>query len=93
VRVLRPEGLVARVAELYGVLLHLPNATASPPCVPFKRILGWMAWLAKGASALAPAAAHEMSEALGASASAEGNAALRQLVDAAVRAGYRSGTV
>ena len=53
--------------------------------MPFKRILGWMAWLAKGAGALAQAAEHEMSEALGASASAEGNAALKLLVGTAAR--------
>ena len=93
VRVLRPSGLSASVVALDGKLLHLPSAAASPPRVPFKRILGWMAWLAKGASALAPAAEHEMSEALGASASAAGNAALQLLVGTAERSGYRSGTV
>ena len=85
VRVLRPEGLCARVAALDGALLHVPSAAASPPRVPFTRILGWMAWLAKGASALAPAAEQEMSEALGASDSAG---------DTAARATYyRAGTV
>jgi hypothetical protein len=93
VRVLRSEGTCAHVKELDGTLLHLPSATASPPRVPFKRILGWMAWLAKGASALAPAAEKEMSEALGASASAQGNAALQALVETAKRTGYKSGTV
>ena len=91
-RVLRPEGLCARVAAMDGELLHLPSAAANPSRVPFKRILGWMAWLAKGASALAPAAEREMSEALGASASAEGNAALRSLVATAEQSGYRSGS-
>ena len=47
VRVLRPEGLCARVVALDGQLLHVPSAAATPPRVPFKRILGWMAWLAR----------------------------------------------
>jgi hypothetical protein len=93
VRVLRPQGLCPRVAELDGTLLHLPKAADKPPGVPFKRILGWMAWLAKGSSTLAPAAECDMSEALGASASAEVNGALQLPVDTAARAGYRSGTV
>ena len=92
-RVLRPEGLCARVAALDGVLLHLPGAAASPPRVPFKRILGWMAWLAKGANVVGPATELEMSEALGASASAEGNAALQSLVGTAQRTGYRVGAI
>ncbi len=89
---LRPSGLSASVVALDGKLLHPPSAAASPPRVLFKR-LGWMAWPAKGASALAPAAEHEMSGALGASASAAGNAALQLLVGTAERSGYRSGTV
>ena len=92
VRVLRPEGLCARVAAMDGALLHLPHAADSPPRVPFKRILGWMAWLAKGARDLAPEAEQDMSEALEASGSAEGNTALRSLVATAERSGYRSGT-
>ena len=65
--------------------LQLPQAAPFP--VPLHFVL------AKGASALAPAAECDMSEDLGASASAEGNAALRLLVDTTARAGYRSGTV
>jgi hypothetical protein len=90
VRLLRPEGLCAHVVALDGQLLHVPSAAATPPRVPFKRILGWMAWLAKGASVLAPAAELEMNEALGASGSAEGNVALQSLVDTAARSGWDS---
>ena len=90
---LRPEGFCARVVALDGQLLHVPSAAATPSRLPYKRILGWMAWLAKGASVLAPAAELEMNEALGAPGSAEGNVALQSLVDTAARSGYRSGTV
>lgn len=80
VRVLHGEGISGRVAALDGTLLHLPNSAATPPGVPYKSILGWMAWLAKGFRILTPESEEEMREALGASGSSEGNAALTSLV-------------
>jgi len=93
VRVLQAEGLSASVLALDGTLLHLPLAAADSTRVPYKRVLGWMAWLAKGRRTLAPQAEQDMSEAMGASGSAEGNAALKTLVASYERSGYRSGTV
>jgi len=92
VRVLHREGISERVAALDGTLLHLPHSAATPPGVPYKRILGWMAWLAKGFRILTPESEEEMREALGASGSSEGNAALTSLVDAAALSGYIENT-
>ena len=56
VRVLQAEGLSASLLALDGTLLHLPLAAAASPRVPYTRVLGWMAWLAKCKRTLAPLA-------------------------------------
>ena len=79
VRVFRREGLPDGVASLDGVRLHLPRALEGH--VPYRRSLGWFAWLAKGAAARSPGElGAELEAALEASESSSGNAALKRLV-------------
>jgi hypothetical protein len=78
VRVFRRERLSPGVAALDGTLLHLPRAAEGR--VPFKRTLGWFAWLAKGAAVVPEHVQAELEGALCASASNAGNAALAGLV-------------
>jgi hypothetical protein len=51
-RVFRRDGLPDGIASLDGVHLHLPRALEGH--VPYRRSLGWFAWLAKGAAAREP---------------------------------------
>ena len=82
IRVLRTDQVSAAVRALDGRALFLPR----PGAVPFKRTLGWFAWLAKGASSCSEEVLGELNESISASASAEGNEALRRLVEKAARA-------
>jgi len=54
--------------------------------MPFKRMLGWFAWLAKGASDCSAEVLGELEESISASESADGNEALGRLVSTAVSA-------
>ena len=80
VRVLSPEGLSEAMRALDGRALHLPR----PEAAPFKRTLGWFAWLAKGASRCSEELLGELNASISASASADGNEALGLLVAKAV---------
>ena len=73
-RVLRPESLPALVVSLDGARLHLPSGKA-----PYRRTLGWFAWLAKGAVDVAPGVREELDEALDATDSPGGKVAARRL--------------
>lgn len=80
-RVLRAAGLPAPVAGRNGVRLCLPSGKA-----PFRRTLGWFAWLAKGAADVSPGVHEELHEALDATDSHGGKAAARRLWGRAVAA-------
>lgn len=81
IRVFRPARVSARVAGLDGQRLRWPT-TASQP---YRRILGWCAWLAKGAEPVDDAVGAELDAALDASDSFEGNTALKAAVEQALR--------
>jgi len=81
VRVLRPEGLSNAMLALDGRALHLPK----PGATPFKRTLGWFAWLAKGASSCSRELLGELDASISASASEDGNRMLGLLVEKALR--------
>ena len=81
IRVFQHDKVSAEVNSLDGQALIIPKVGA----MPFKRILGWFAWLAKGACDLSPGIQLELGESLTASDSHEGNAALSVLLDKAVR--------
>ena len=82
-RVLRPDQVDPAVAALDGKWLHLPRASETPRRVPYLRMLGWMAWLARGAHDVAAEVHTEMEQSLVASQSSEGN---RKLVAALTKA-------
>ena len=84
VRVLRRAGLSETILALDGRALHLPEKANG--AVPFKRTLGWFAWLAKGASRCSDEVLGELDASVSASASAEGNDGLRRLVEDALLA-------
>ena len=81
VRVLRPEGLSNAMLALDGRALHLPR----PGATPFKRTLGWFAWLAKGASSCSRELLGELDASISVSASEDGNRMLSLLVEKAFR--------
>ena len=81
VRVLRPEGLSNAMLALDGRALHLPK----PGATPFKRTLGWFAWLAKGASSCSRELLGELDASISASASEDGNRMLGLLVEKAFK--------
>jgi hypothetical protein len=86
-RVFNHDGLAEDIAALDGTPLHLPREHEGH--VPYKRTLGWFAWLAKGAMIVSPAVRAELEAAMGASASSSGNDALRGLVEKAATASYK----
>ena len=81
IRIFRREGLIPAVLALDGLPLVIPKE------VPYKRQLGWFAWLAKSSSHVSEEVLGELNASLSASQSGEGNAALRELVDKAKRTG------
>ena len=81
IRVLRREGLSDAIFALDGRVLHL----LKPDTTPFKRTLGWFAWLAKGATSCSSELLGELDSKFSASASEDGNRMLGLLVKKAVR--------
>ena len=77
-RIFRADSLPANVAALDGTQLYLPRAGDGR--TPFKRTLGWFAWLAKGARPVSPDVQAELDAALSASASSAGTQACASLV-------------
>ena len=81
IRELRREGLSDAIFALDGRALHLPK----PNATPFKRTLGWFAWLAKGATSCSSELLGELDASFSASTSEDGNRMLGLLVEKAVR--------
>jgi hypothetical protein len=77
VRVFQPHRVPADIRALDGRDLHLPKARGDPSKLPFLRVLGWFAWLAKGATVVSDDVMSELEAALSASQSGEGNGRLR----------------
>jgi hypothetical protein len=65
--------------HLNGRFLHIPRAGEGH--VPFKRLLSWFAWFAKGNSLISAVASSELEKSLGASADEFGNTTLVKMVD------------
>ena len=86
-RVFIHDGLADEIAALNGYHLHLPRTHEGH--VPYKRTLGWFAWLAKGATVVSPEVRAELEAAMSASASSGGNDALTALVRKAAVASYK----
>jgi hypothetical protein len=72
-----PHALVG-IAALDGTPLWLPREREGRS--PYKRTLGWFAWLAKGATVVSSSVRAELEAAMGLSASSSDNDALRGLV-------------
>jgi hypothetical protein len=86
-RVFNRDGLAEDIAVLDGAPLRLPREGEGH--VPYKRTLGWFAWLAKGATVVSPAVRAELEAAMGSSASSSGNDALKVLVEKAAVSSYK----
>jgi hypothetical protein len=86
-RVFNRDGLAEGVSALDGTRLRLPREHEGR--IPYKRTLGWFAWLAKGAMVVSPEVRAELEAAMNASASASGNGALKALVDKAAATSYK----
>lgn len=81
IRVFRPTRVTARVASLDGQQLHWPIEASQP----YRRILGWFAWLAKGTDDTSAETANELEAALNASGD-DGNTALQRAIEEAISA-------
>ena len=77
-RVFNRVGLADGITALDGSILHLPRECEGR--VPYKRILGWFAWLAKGATVVSPQVRAELEASMSASADINGNDSLKVLV-------------
>lgn len=82
IRVFRPTRVSLRVANLNGQQLRWSNAASQP----YRRILGWFAWLARGTDESTVETANELEAALDASDNPDGNTALRQAIEVAISA-------
>ena len=80
IRVFRRARVSARVVGLHGQTLHWPNKHHQP----YRRILGWCAWLAKGATSVDAEVGQELEAVLDASDDVEGNKALKAAVNQAL---------
>ena len=86
IRVLRPDRVADATMAMDGRMLHLPGAQHGR--VPYKRILGWMAWLARGATLAVTAEVEaEFEAAVVASHSREGNERLESVLRKAALGG------
>ena len=83
IRVLRPDRMSPVVSGLDGRELYLPLANGTPSRVPFKRVLGWMGWLARGSIEISGGVVGELEASFAASQSSEGNGRLRAMVERA----------
>lgn len=79
------------VSAINGQALNLPRAGEGR--VPFKRLLSWFAWVAKGNSLTSGDVLVELESLLGASANSRGNDAVAALVEHGVRADSMARTV
>ena len=83
IRVLQPDRVSPSTMACDGQTLYLP-AAVSEHRLPYMRVLGWMAWLARGKSiAVIDVVEHELERAVVASHSHEGNEHLAAMLDKA----------
>ena len=85
-RVFNRDDLSADIAALDGTPLWLPREREGRS--PYKRTLGWFAWLAKCATVVSSAVRAELEAAMGLSASSSDNDARRGLVRKATGSSY-----